>query len=313
MSSYIYSSSAICTIDFSSKVDILKSLVRIEKNKSLHEPVYKEFVNPMLLRRMSKATKMSVVCALKCLKEIGDANPNAIIVGTGLGAIIDTEKFLTITSQIKSSMLPPTAFIQSGHNSIAGQIALLLKNDAYNMTHVQQGLSFEYALKDAMLTLQEGGELALVGAADEHSPLLQNLAEKLHLEEPVLNQLFTGAAFFALGSSAKNAKAKIKIVSICSFTAIKSSLVAELAKLGLSLNNLDIGFVGFNLADVTLEKLPFKLINYTNYTGRFLSSAAVGLHLATHYMQYADTYPKYAAVINVASKDKLGIIIIERV
>jgi len=309
----MYSSSAISTIGNSTEANLLQLLIPIEKNKALIEPAYKEFINPMLLRRMGKATKMSVVCALKCLKKVDVTNLNAIIVGTGLGAIADTEKFLTIASQQGEKILPPTSFIQSGHNTIAGQIALLLKNDSYNMTHVQQGLSFEYALKDAVLSVQEGAQLALVGAVDEYTPLLQNFAERLKLEESVKNQLLEGAAFFTLGGSPKKAIAKIKAVSISSFKSVRDTLIKELSKFDLRLEDLSLGFVGYNLAKATIKELPFKTINYTNYTGRFFSSSAVGLHLATHFLQHAETDPQYLAVINIASKNKLGLIIVERV
>jgi len=313
MSTYLYASNAISTIDFYAKGDVLSSLIPIENNRSLNEPIYKEFINPMLLRRMGKATKMSVVCALKCLKNTEEISPKAIIVGTGLGAIIDTEKFLTITSQIQSSILPPTSFIQSGHNSIAGQIALLLKNDAYNMTHVQQGVSFEYALKDAVLTVQEGAELTLVGAVDEHSQLLQYVAEKLTLEKPIADQLSSGAAFFSLGSKPKGAIAEIKSVVISSSTDVQEALEQELTKLNVQLSDLSLALIGDNLATTTTDDLPIKTLNYTNYTGRFFSSSAVGLHLATQCLQQNNSSLQYIAVINVATKNKIGITIIKRV
>ncbi len=313
MSIYIYSSHAISTLGNSLGNNLLESMLPFEQNKELVEPVYKEFIHPMLLRRMGKATKMSIVCSLECLQKLDNASPNAIIVGTGLGAIADTEKFLKISSPDGDNMLPPTSFIQSGHNTIAGQIALLLKNDKYNMTHVQQGLSFEYALQDALLTVQEGAELTLVGAVDENTPLLKELAKKLNLEQTVLNQLSEGAAFFTVGTSKPNAIAKIKAVSTISFENIASSVLKMLNQLGLDFKDISKGFIGYNFACDKIEELPFETINYTDYTGRFFASSAVGMHLATHYLQYSESQPQYSLVVNVASKDKLGLIIVERV
>jgi 3-oxoacyl-(acyl-carrier-protein) synthase len=64
--------------------------------------------------------------------------------------------------------LTPTSFIQSTHNTVAGQIALLLKCHGYNFTFVHRGISFESALLDASMQMNLG-ELsnALVGGSDE--------------------------------------------------------------------------------------------------------------------------------------------------
>ena len=52
--------------------------------------------------------------------------PDAIITGTGLGCLEDTEKFLTAMVTNKEEFLTPTSFIQSTHNTVSAQIALLL-------------------------------------------------------------------------------------------------------------------------------------------------------------------------------------------
>jgi len=313
MSIYLYSSSAISTIDNSSVANLLESALPINQNKTLVEPVYKEFINPMQLRRMGKATKMSIACSLGCLKKANDAIPEAIIMGTGLGAITDTEKFLKIASQEGNVILPPTSFIQSGHNSMAGQIALLLKNDSYNITHVQQGISFEYALQDAVLTVQEGAQLVLVGAADENTPLLHDLAERLNLEPAVLNQLSEGAAFFTIGSSKKGAIVKITAVAITRYDKLAISVLDFLTKHGLGFEDISNGFVGLNFGNIRIDELPFETIIYTDYIGRFFSSSAVGLYLACNYLTHAKLGSKYSIVINIASNNKLGLILIERV
>ena len=55
---------------------------------------YKEYIKPMMLRRMSKAIKMGLVTAKQALNEAGVDVPDSIIVGTGEGCKQDTEKFL---------------------------------------------------------------------------------------------------------------------------------------------------------------------------------------------------------------------------
>src|SRR5690606_35841948 len=90
------------------------------------EPDYKEYIDPKLTRRMARIIKMGVAAAIKALREAGVANPDAIIMGTGLGCLKDTERFLTDIIENKEGALSPTPFIQSTHNTIGGQIALML-------------------------------------------------------------------------------------------------------------------------------------------------------------------------------------------
>ena len=53
------------------------------------------------------------------------------------------------------SALNPTPFIQSTHNTIGSQIALLLQCQGYNQTYTQRAFSFENVLLDAILELKE--------------------------------------------------------------------------------------------------------------------------------------------------------------
>ncbi len=68
----------------------------------------------------------------------------------------------------KEQLLTPTAFIQSTHNTIGAQIALLLGCNGYNNAFVHRGFSFESALLDACLLIKENeAHNVLVGAIDE--------------------------------------------------------------------------------------------------------------------------------------------------
>lgn len=132
------------------------------------EPDYKEFIDPRLIRRMSRVVKMGTAAALACLREAGLDQPQAILTGTAYGCTEDTEQFLQKLVAQKEEMLTPTAFIQSTHNTIGAQIALLLQCHAYNSTYVHRAFSFEHALLDAVLLLREKEVAnALVGGVDE--------------------------------------------------------------------------------------------------------------------------------------------------
>jgi len=144
------------------------------------EPDYTEIIAPRAMRRMGKAVKMGVYCGLKSLKEAGVNQPDRIIVGTGLGCMSDTEKFLNNIVDDQETLLNPTPFIQSTHNTIAGQIALMIKCESYNFTYVHRGFSFESALLDAELFLADNpSENILIGGVDAITPHVHNVGFKL--------------------------------------------------------------------------------------------------------------------------------------
>jgi 3-oxoacyl-(acyl-carrier-protein) synthase len=139
------------------------------------DPGYREFIPAEMIRRMGRIIKMGVAASKLCLRDAAagsataeDIIPDAIITGTGLGCVEDTEKFLASMIRNNEEFLTPTSFIQSTHNTVAGQIALLLKCHGYNFTYVHRGISFESALTDAMMQIQMGEFTnVLVGGSDE--------------------------------------------------------------------------------------------------------------------------------------------------
>ncbi|TSA29730.1 MAG: 3-oxoacyl-ACP synthase [Bacteroidetes bacterium] len=92
---------------------------------------------------------------------------DAIITGTGLGSVEDTEKILGRMTA-GEQLMNPTPFIQSTYNTISSQIAIILQCHNYNSTYVHRSFSFESALQDALLQFEEGAAAtALIGGIDE--------------------------------------------------------------------------------------------------------------------------------------------------
>lgn len=146
----------------------IKLIDEAYKYYSCIEPLYKEIINPLLIRRMSRAMKIGIASALLCLKDAKVENPDAIITATGLGCVEDSDKFLTSLIENEEKMLNPTPFIQSTHNTISSQIALILKCHGYNTTYAGRGACFETALLDAkMLIYDDNLHNVLIGAYDE--------------------------------------------------------------------------------------------------------------------------------------------------
>lgn len=135
------------------------------------EPDYKQFIPVMQLRRMSKAVRMGVVAAKTAMQQSGLEAIDAISVGTAYGCLQDTEAFLGKMIEQEEQMLTPTAFIQSTHNTVSGQIALLMGCNGHNLTYVQRGHSFEHALINTQLYLNDHQDHnMLVGGIDELTP-----------------------------------------------------------------------------------------------------------------------------------------------
>ncbi|GAB5474046.1 MAG: beta-ketoacyl synthase chain length factor [Maribacter sp.] len=131
-------------------------------------PNYKAYIPPAAARRMAKGIKMSTVSSQTALKEAGLENIDAIIVGTGLGCLDDSSKFVSDIIKNEEQFLTPTRFIQSSHNTVAGQIALGLGCKGYNFTYVNSAVSFESSLLDAQLQLEnDEATHILVGGVDE--------------------------------------------------------------------------------------------------------------------------------------------------
>jgi len=136
-------------------------------NVSVEAP-YGEFISPMVARRMGKLLKRAAATSMKALSTASVSVPDAIVFGTGLGCFENSEKFLTAMIEQGESCLQPTYFINSTHNTIASQVATLIKCHGYNNTYSHLGVSFESALLDCLMQFELGKiRTALVGGYDE--------------------------------------------------------------------------------------------------------------------------------------------------
>ena len=217
----------------------MKTVLELQSDSLLQSPNFKEFINPNNIRRMSEILRTAVTCSMDCLKQAGIEQPDAIIVGTGLGCLHETEKFLENFISNEEGLISPTAFIQSTHNTVGGQLSILLGNHNYNMTHTQNALSFEHALQDAALCIDEGNEHILVGGADEHIQLLNDVVDKLGFE----NLHLTSASSFFILSKNKNEKAVAKIIDSGSYAFAESfteTINSFLAQNNVSKNEIEI-------------------------------------------------------------------------
>jgi len=176
---------------------------RIETSRNFFnalEPDYSTFIDSKMIRRMSRIVKMGVAASATCLRNAGVEVPAAILTATAYGCLEDSATFLRSMIEFDEQMLSPTAFIQSTHNTVGAQIALLLKCHHYNNTIVHRAFSLENALTEAMLLLEEGTSPVLVGAIDEITNDRHAILSRFGLyRQSSCNIAGEGSAFFLLG------------------------------------------------------------------------------------------------------------------
>ena len=147
-------------------------------------PAFREYIAPNEARRMGSIMKRALVTSLKVLKETGIEHPDAIITGTALGCLENSELLLRQMVEEGETMLKPTYFMQSTHNTISSNIAIRLGCHGYNITYTQDQASFDWAIRDAELLLKSGKcKTVLVGCHDESTPLYRQLMQRLGYDD----------------------------------------------------------------------------------------------------------------------------------
>lgn len=282
------------------------------------EPVYRTYIDPIQSRRMSRLIKMGIASAKMSMTDAGCAMPDAIITGTGLGSVEDTEKILGELIK-EEKFLNPTPFIQSTYNTISSQVAIQLKCHNYNSTYVHRTFSFESGLIDGLMQIEEHvAEHVLAGAIDEmtlnHLQITRRIGQwKM---EPVnnltLDRVHTpgalageGAAFFVISAQkSETTYAELSDAATCinlngSFEA-KTFLPGFLAKNGLTAPDIDLVILGNNgdciydpayleFADQFFPGKPFAW--YKHLCGEYHTATGFGLYVAANVLKRQE-YPE---------------------
>lgn len=270
-------------------------------------PEYKKYISPVKLRRMSRVLRFGVTSALMCLKDAGIEKPDAVITGTGLGCLEDTEKFLRAMIANDETLLTPTSFIQSTHNTIGAQIALLLKCHNHNLTFVHRNFSFESALLDAIMLLRENStKNILTGGVDEITDEYIQITGRTGnwKKNKIFNlELFQdnskgsipgeGAAFFVLsGKRNDNSYARLNALKTIYKPASLNETTSRIRKF---LENNKVGNHGIDVlitgkngdpdSDKIYDRITDSLFNksqvvaYKHLCGEYFTSSAFGLWL----------------------------------
>jgi 3-oxoacyl-[acyl-carrier-protein] synthase II len=300
------------------------------------EPDYKAFIDPKPLRRMSRIIKMGVASAMECLREAGVQQPGAIVTGTAYGCLEDTGVFLTKMVEQREELLAPTAFIQSTHNTVGAQIALMLHCNAYNNVFVHGGLSFESALLDGLMLLQEGeASDVLVGGIDEITNASHAILSRFGLYKSApgssLN-LFSGdtagtiagegAAFFLLcaqpsGNDYAHIDGLHSFYKPAAMSGTEEEIQRFLSDNQLSAGDIDLVITGRN-GDAKNDRIydqlrvsvfqEKQLLNYKHLCGEYPTSVAFAVWMASHILR-SGLVPDVLSVTPVSDKPVRRILI----
>ncbi|MGL4581343.1 MAG: beta-ketoacyl synthase N-terminal-like domain-containing protein [Flavobacterium sp.] len=267
-----------------------------------NQPSYKDLIPAGMIRRMAKGVKMGIYASHSALEDANITVPEAIITGTGLGCLVDSEKFLTAMLDNKESYLTPTSFIQSTHNTVGGQIALKLQCTGYNFTYVHQNSSFESALYDGVLQLQEG-ELsnALIGGVDEIADITMHflqLREKINTTDTVFSKgvnYSEGATFVMLDTKqTASSYAEVVDVTICNKIDNTSTFITTfLAEHNITPEQIDVLVSGSNqtandgtyYTDASTTCVNSAVETFKEFSGEYHTASAFGLLNACEMMK----------------------------
>lgn len=305
---YITDLSAITPQKTFEEKDVLKEYVEYN---GIHykaiEPDYSSTIPRSLLRRMGKAVRLGIGVGLNLVNKHNDLC--GIIIGTANGGLEDCFKFLDQIVEYNEGRLTPTNFVQSTPNAVAGQLAMMSKNQGYNITYTNGGHSFEDTILDVSLQINEKKNKFLIGGIEEISESNYNLDQSIGIykEQAISNtdllQSNTqgsicgeGASMFVVEHKAKDYYARI--IDVDTFTYPEKSELLErletfLKKNNLSFEDIDNLVLGRN-GDIRHEewyqiiedKLPnTNVYAFKNYVGEYRTSTSFAVWQTCHILK----------------------------
>jgi 3-oxoacyl-(acyl-carrier-protein) synthase len=272
-----------------------------DKRVKTIDPDFKTWLSPLMSRRMCSLLKRAVVLSRVTLKEAQVEMPDAIISGTGLGCIENTEKFMSSISQNDEKCLQPTFFMQSTHNILSSTVAIEIKCHAYNNTFVHRGTSFENALLDAMMQFEtKRVRSVLLGGYDELTDDYYTFFDRLgtwdfrRRDTSKTNCFAAEAAVSMALTNEKNENTlceinAVELMYLPAYTQLRRSLETILEKASCNIDDIDVLMTGANTIaanDAVYDEFTRRLLpatpvmHYKHIFGESWSSPALGVYAA---------------------------------
>lgn len=259
------------------------------------DPNFRDWLPPLESRRMGKIMRRALVTAMDVLRNSEIAMPDAIITGTGLGCIENTELFLDQLCREGEEMLKPTYFMQSTHNTISSLIAIKTRCHGYNSTYSHKSISFDSALLDAFVQLRLGDvNSALVTGNDEMTPSYFKILQRTgYVGQPGQTTAGEASVAMVLTTESTDALCEIEEVRLSFGSANCVGLLNDVSAVMMGYNGNSKNDEIYDQIASTLPKLP--LLQYKNLFGECYSSSALGLYAAAHLLKvgHAPTFMRY--------------------
>lgn len=279
------------------------------------DPNFKQYLSPTESRRLGKILKRALVTSVEAIRNSHTEMPDAIITGTGLGCIENTEFFLSALCNDGEQLLKPTYFMQSTHNTISSLISIHTGNHGYNVTYSQKGMSFDSALLDAWIQLQMSKiDSALVGGHDEMTPSYFTLLQRIgYVGGDMQGVCGECAVSFMVTADATDGMCQlggIKMLYHPSADMLRNALSASLTEAELDEQDIDFVMTGVNgkksndeVYDKLVETLfPDKpLLRYKNVFGECYSASGLGLYTAASCLK-RNSIPEFLKYGGIKSK-----------
>ena len=259
------------------------------------DPAFRQWLSPMESRRLGKLLKRTLVTATEAINNpTSHPSPlpphppvDAIITGTGLGCIENTELLLNQMCREGDETLKPTNFMQSTHNTIGSLIAISTKCHGYNSTYSHKAVSFDSALLDAFVQLRLGDiSTALVTGNDEMTPSYYTILKRAgYLGQPGQVPATEASVAMLLSTEAEGALCELQDIQLAScpqdvpMTDVDAILVGTN---GSEKNDRVYDDLLRQLSETHshLHRLP--LLHYKHLFGEGYCASALGLYAAAH-------------------------------
>lgn len=246
------------------------------------DPNFRDWLSPLESRRMGKLMRRALVTAQKAMLDSAIAMPDAIITGTGLGCIENTELFLDQLCREGEQMLKPTYFMQSTHNTVSSLIAIKTHCHGYNSTYSHKSISFDSALMDAFLQLRLGDiSSALVTGNDEMTPTYFRILQRAgYVGQPGQTPASEASAAFMLSTES--------VASLCEVEQVRLSYgTTDWTGMATDVDAILAGYNGSEENDEVYDRLlkplsHIPLLHYKHLFGECYTASALGLYAAAH-------------------------------
>ena len=261
------------------------------------DPDFRNWMSTGEARRLGKIMKRAVVTSSECMKSSQISLPDAIVTATGLGCVKNTELFLTDLCTQGESLLKPTQFMQSTHNTIGSLVAILNNCHGYNVTYAHGDISNEIALLDAITQISIGDiHTALVGAFDELTTNYYTLLKRSGYYSNDMVAAGEVAVSFML-SDTPGPDALCRLESISTLYRYSTEKILRAINQTCKYDCIVAGYNGNTKNEERYDDILSNLDNdtailqYKNIFGECMTSSALGIYAASTILSKGEYHP----------------------